>query len=459
MPFEELRNNLLNIADKTMKHAKDLGIPSAEAFVYKESVSNLSENRGKIDSRSGIVQGVGIRVAEGKKIGFSSVTGFSDDGVKKALQNAFAIAKSSPENDYFPGFVAESKMGKDGILDTEVANTNVENLSEDITELMSKVDLSDKRIVGLSTNVLSQWGGYAVGTTEGCLVSTVYSFYGCMSSAVIMDQSERKTGTHMDFGRKVFDTSEFGQEAINKGMKCLGAQKFEGTDEMDVVFHPRTAADFYGFPIMVGSSGAGVVQKRNPFADKLKQKVATENLTIADDGQMEDGLATVAIDSEGTMVRRNEIIKDGILEGFLFNRLYGHAYGTESTGNGLRTGMGGGGVPFERTPTVSPHKLVITPGVKNLDEQIAECEKGIYVEGSPIGLHTSNLLTGDFSVTSNNAFLIEKGEIKYPLKNISLAGNFYKMFNDTLFVGSDLQASPQIMNSPSMTVKNITISA
>ncbi|MHA1401222.1 MAG: TldD/PmbA family protein [Candidatus Heimdallarchaeaceae archaeon] len=455
--FEDLRNKILNVADSVIKHARDLGIPSAEAYVYSDNITSLSENKGKVDSRIGIVQGIGIRVADGKKIGFSTCTGFFEDSIKDALQKAHSIAKSSPENPLFEGFVAESKHGKDGILDSSLIDVTPSSLAEDVKTILHGIDTNDQRIIGVSIDLQSSWGGYAIGTTEGCLVSTITGIYGAFVHSVVMKEGDRKTASEFVYGRKVQDVSDLGTKAVEKALKNLGSKPFSGTEQLPTIWHPDTAAGFLSVPFLQALSGAAYVEKRNPLGDKLGKQILNDKFNLIDDGQRPEEPSTVAVDGEGSPVGKTEVIKDGVLKTFVYDRMYGKAAGVGTTANATRGGMMGG-IPFETIPGVAPRKLFVEPVSKTLEEQIAECDKGIYIEEPPIGLFTANIITGDFSVTSNNAFLVENGEIVYPLKTVSIAGNYYKSFMDLEFIGEDLTRTQWPLDSPSITVKNHTIS-
>ena len=130
MSLNELRDKLLRITDDTLKYARSMSIPSAEIYVYNQNTTNLTDNKGKVDSRIGLVQGIGIRVADGKKLGFASSTSFDEESLKITLQKAYDIAKVSPENPLFNGLVAETKTSKEGILDEEIVHVDPEKLSE-----------------------------------------------------------------------------------------------------------------------------------------------------------------------------------------------------------------------------------------------------------------------------------------------------------------------------------------
>ncbi|MHA2309519.1 MAG: metallopeptidase TldD-related protein [Candidatus Heimdallarchaeaceae archaeon] len=202
-------------------------------------------------------------------------------------------------------------------------------------------------------------------------------------------------------------------------------------------------------------SGNLEVDKRNPWQDKLDQQIAINDLNVLDDGNNPEYNSTQAIDTEGTPLRQTQVVENGVLKTFLFNRMYGHAAGKESTGNCRRQALGGS--PFESFPSTFPNKLIVQNGRKTLEDQIKEIDKGILVTSLPLGIENFNPITGDFSGSSTNSFLILNGEIAHPLKNITVAGNF----NDTLMniqtIGSDKEITDNPLNSPSMTFMGHTI--
>ncbi len=456
--FDDLRNKLLTVAENTIKYARDIGVPSAEAFVYSENTSSLSDNKGKIDTRDGVVQGVGIRVAIDKKVGFSSCTGFSEDSIKKAIEKAHVIAKASPANPLFDSFIGENKLGTEGLLDPELLTINPEVLAEHSSQILESVDYSDKRIIGVSVDLSTEWLGYAIATTEGVSLATVTGAYSASADAVVMKEGERKTASHFVFGRKLQEISDVGKIAVERALKHLGSKKLPENTNIPTIWHPLSASAFMTGPFVRTLSGASYVEKMNPLGSKLGKQISVDSLNLVDDGQNPELPSTVAIDGEGTKVQKTTVIEKGVLKTFLYDRMYGKAAGVSTTGNASRGGMMGG-IPYESVLSVSPRKLIIDPVAKNLEEIIAEYDKAVYIEETPIGLFTANPITGDFSVTSNNAFMIEKGEIAYPLQTISIAGNYYQSFMDIEHIGKDLTLSPWPVNSPTLAFKEHTISA
>ena len=457
MSLEDLRNRILSITDQTLKYAKDLSIPSIEVFVVEQSLTSLTDHQGKVDSRDGIVQGLGIRVAEGKKIGFSSCTGFEKETVKSALKQAYDIAKVSPENPMFNGFVTETKPAKEGKLDPDILEITSKDLIENCNKMNKEVDLTDKRIISGSFGSSVNYSCYAVGTSEGCLASSLTTTFGATSYFVVMEAGDRKTAIDFIQSRKVEPVEGIAPKALNKAFRALGSKDFSGSEILPTVWEPREAAAFLGFAFFNTFSGSAYVEKSNPWMEKLNEKVASKELTVIDDGQKLDTQECQSIDAEGITRQTTTVIENGILKTFLFDKMFGEVAGFASTGNAQRGGPFGG-TPYENTPSVGLNYALIKQGTKNLDEQIAEIDKGILITGTPIGLFTANPVTGDFSVTCNDTFLILNGEKSHPLKSISIAGNYFKTLNNIRFIGNDSEVSGYPIETPSMTFTGHTIS-
>ncbi|MCE7746858.1 MAG: TldD/PmbA family protein [Candidatus Heimdallarchaeota archaeon] len=454
MVLEKIRSELLEVADEVLKYSKDLNVPTAEAYIIKNSLTEIKYSKGKTECRDGMVQGVGIRVAVGKQVGFATCAGFAPESLKSSIENAYKIAKNSPEDTRFSGFVAESKPGKEGILDPEIVNLETETLIGQMANLVKECDIDDQRLVGADLEVGTGWGGFAVATTEGCLVSSMHTAHYGTIYAVTMGQGERSTAFDFKVGRTIQDLSGIGTYGIEKAFKHLGSSPLDGTVKIPTIWEPVSASMLLSTTFTVGLNGGTVVEKRNPLMNKLNEQIASKDFQLYDDGTNPKKIACSAVDAEGTNIRKTEIIKDGVLKGFLFDNFYGPIFGTGSTGNANRAEP----TQYESLPNIGPNKLVIQPGQKNLEEIISGYDEAIYIEGFPMGMGHSNMITGDFSVTATNAYLVKKGEIVHPIKPVSIAGNFFKSLNDLDQIGSDMIDLPFPLESSTLAINNHTIS-
>ncbi|MCE7749023.1 MAG: TldD/PmbA family protein [Candidatus Heimdallarchaeota archaeon] len=454
MVLEKIRSELLEVADQIMKYSKDLNIPTAEAYIIKNSLTEIKYSKGKTECRDGMVQGVGIRVAVDKQVGFATCAGFAPESLKSSIENAYKIAKNSPEDPRFSGFVADSKPGKEGILDLEITNLDTETLIGQMANLVKECDIDDQRLVGADLEVGTEWGGFAVATTEGCLVSSMHTSHHGTVYAVSMGQGERSTSFGFKAGRTMQDLSGIGTYGIEKAFKHLGSSPLDGIVKIPTIWEPISASMLLSTTFTVGLNGGTVVEKRNPLMTKLNEQIASKDFQLYDDGTNPKKIACEAADAEGTTINKTEIIKDGVLKSFLFDNFYGPVDGTGSTGNARRNPP----TAYESLPSIGPHKLVIQLGQKNLDEIISGYDEAIYIEGFPMGMGHSNMITGDFSVTATNAYLVKKGEIVHPIKPVSIAGNFFKSLNDLDQIGSDTVDLPFPLESSTLAINNHTIS-
>ncbi|MCG3217285.1 MAG: TldD/PmbA family protein, partial [Candidatus Heimdallarchaeota archaeon] len=308
-----------------------------------------------------------------------------------------------------------------------------------------------------SYGVNTIWEGYAVGTTEGCLSSSLNTVYGANSFFVVTEAGDRKTSFDFVTGRKIQSVKKIAQNALTKAINSLGSKAFGGTEVLPTVWEPREASSFLMFAFFNCLSGTTYVEKSNPWREKLNEQVAVKEFTLIDDGQKPDTSACRAIDAEGIPKQTTTAIENGILKTFLFDKMYGQAAGFASTGNASRGGIFGG-VAYENIPSVGPNKMLINEGSKSLDEQISEIDKGILISGEPIGMFTANPVTGDFSITCSEAFLILKGEKTDSLKTISIAGNYFDTLNNIRSLGNDREETGGPLDAPSMTLMNHTIS-
>ncbi|MHA1111341.1 MAG: TldD/PmbA family protein [Promethearchaeota archaeon] len=458
MSYNDLRAKILSVADSTIKWSKDLRIPSAEAYVFYQNLTQLNWNKGKVDSRDGIIQGVGIRVADGQKIGFSSCTGFTEKSIKATLENAFSIAKASPKNPRFTGFIGNSQPSKEGKLDEEFLSVDSELLATQAQLLANEGKIDDDRLIGLAIELKSVYLGIAIGTTEGCMVSSLNNYHVASADSVVSSGNDRKSGFKMEHGRNILDVSGIGTKAIEQGLNALGSKKLDESFTGKAILNYETASELYGAAFQTGLNGGSYVNKRNPFAPKLGKQIAIEKFNVIDDGQNPEYLGTMAVDDEGSPTQSTKVVENGVLTTFLYNKMYGDATELGTTGNCSR-GLFGNSIPFESSTRTDVHQLVVTPGNKDLESLISGIDgKAVLIEGHPIGIHTTNWFTGDFSVTSSNAYLIKNGEILHPLTNISFAGNLYKSLMDIKEIGSDLKITKNPILSPSLVVDDFTFS-
>ena len=175
---------------------------------------------------------------------------------------------------------------------------------------------------------------------------------------------------------------------------------------------------------------ADLVQKGlSVYKGKISQKVASELITVIDDATMNSNNGSFTVDDEGVPAQRTVLIQDGYLVGYMYDRLTAIKEGKESTGNGRRQS-------YAHVPIVRMTNTYIAPGKENPQDIISDTKKGILVV--KMGGGEVNTVTGDFVFEVMEGYMIEKGEVTYPIRSATLIGNGPKALMDVDAVGCDL---------------------
>ena len=197
--------------------------------------------------------------------------------------------------------------------------------------------------------------------------------------------------------------------------------------KMPVLFAPSGALAL-SLPLMEGVNGKNVFTGTSPMAGKLGEKLFDDKLTLIDDGTLDGRLGSASYDGEGVPHRRNVLIEQGVLKGYLYDLKTAVQSGVASTGNGSRA--------LFSPPHPEPTNLMLAPGEKPLAEIIAGIDHGLLVQ-DVLGLGQGNIISGAFSNPLSLAFRIEHGEIVGRVKNVSIAGNVYDLLRDVAAVSRE----------------------
>jgi PmbA protein len=181
-------------------------------------------------------------------------------------------------------------------------------------------------------------------------------------------------------------------------------------------------------------SGEAVLKGRSLFANRVGEQVAVAGLTLVDDPTNPEAYGAAAYDSEGLACRRNALVKDGQLQGFLYNTYAGRRAGVPSTASAVRGG-------FKSPPGVGCRALSLEPGTMSQEEILAEVGEGLLVQ-EVSGVHSGvNPISGDLSVGAEG-LMIRDGALAEPVREITIASTIQRMLLDVVAVGNDLECLP-----------------
>ena len=250
----------------------------------------------------------------------------------------------------------------------------------------------------------------------------------------------------MTAGRRLADLEDpasVGRTAAGRVLRRLGAKRVP-TCEVPILFDDMTAPSLIG-QLASCLSGYSIYRESSFLAGRLGESIASDRVTIIDDGRLPGGLGSKPFDGEGQATRRNTLVDGGRLETWLLDHYSARKLGMSSTGNASRsTGS---------APHVGTTNLWLEPGEGTLEELISEIDRGLLVT-ELIGMGF-NPTTGDYSRGAAGLW-IEKGKIVHPVEEITIAGNLGDMLEQVDRVGSELVWRGRIA-APPLRIAKMTV--
>jgi PmbA protein len=243
------------------------------------------------------------------------------------------------------------------------------------------------------------------------------------------------------------DPAWVGREAAKLAVSALKTKSVE-TKSTKLILTQFALQDLLAYTLINAIGADNVQRNQSPFKGKIGEKVASENLTIYDDGLFAGGLRTWAFDGEGVPRQKTAVIEKGVLRNFLYDNYSAKKEGKESTGNASRAG-------YLSTPGIDTTNFHIMPGNKTSDQMLSEVDDGLivyYLQGA----HSSNPVSGEFSVVATPAWKIKKGEITHCSRGVMLAGNIFELLKNISLVGSNERQMGSII-APWVQVENVRV--
>lgn len=440
----------LGVAENAVEQARKMGAQLAEAYISSTKELNIDVREARVETmKLAEERGLGLRVVRDGRTGFSFSTDLSPQGIREASRQALANCEKTAEDPYNT-LPAPSRAYPDlDIFDPAIREATVEQKIEMARQMEESARAYDPRVKVIETSTY-QDGESLVTVANSLGLSAVFkgSYCGIYLALAAGEGENSQTGFAMDFSLKYssLKPEDIGREAALRAVRMLGAAPVT-TRKVAVVLEPYVATGFLG--IISSALTADAVQKgRSLFAGKAGSNVASNMVTIVDDGALAGGIGSAPFDGEGVPTSRTVLIDKGVLKQYLYNTYTAAKDGVSSTGNGVRSS-------FKGTPEVGVTNFFIEPGHTPAEEIIKGVANGLYVT-EVMGMHTANPISGDFSV-GVSGLLIEDGEVTRPVRGMAMGGNIMELFNSIDVVGNDLQFFGS-KGSPTIRIAEMTIS-
>ncbi len=426
-----MEDDLVNTAEKFIKYGEKLGADEIEIFIQSIKSTSLQNIQGYITTRRGYDMGVGVRTVIGKSVGFASASSIEENTIIETIKTAISIAKNKPEDPDFQGLPdPQSGKGSEGFFDENIAELEMEQITQ-YSHTIEKTVTSNPNISKFSFALSASVEYFAIANSRGILESDKGTFFTSYVDVKGKKDGQETSGLDFIISRRLNseELEQLGENAVTRAVKMFGAKKLNQQFTGQLLLENRLTYDILT-PLEYNISALNHQNKRSAWLNKVNTKVAGKNITIYDNGTLELGYMTMKVDGEGIPMQNKKIIVNGELKNLIYDSYSARKEGKESTGNGIRR-------KYNATPVLSATNLVLKPGNKEIDELLAEIERGVFATTFNMGAHMTDPIKGFFSLTNINAFYVEKGEIKYPLSSVNISGNFFEAINNVISIGND----------------------
>ncbi|MCX9074093.1 MAG: metallopeptidase TldD-related protein, partial [Candidatus Methanoperedens sp.] len=375
-------------------------------------------------------------------VGFSSTNDL--DRVDEACVLAVKSARVRKNDPLWSGLPEKKKPASvRGIFDEKLVNIGIETCMDCTAELIegaksipSVIPTSGQFLCSNSTSFILNSHGVEIEESDTIIHASVDTK---------TKDHEISTASEFDISRKLdIDFFKIGERSSDLAFRSKNGEGVE-TRDTSVLLQPMAFADILENTLMPSLNSDNVQKARSSLIGKKGKKIASDALSLIDDGTLEAGIGTSSCDDEGTPSKRSEVVKNGTLCSFLYDCYTAGKEKKESTGNAVRWS-------FTSTPSISIRNLIIDHPVSDI---IEETQDGVMVN-SVIGAHTANPISGDFSVEARNSFLIRNGEITSPIKSMMISGNIFELLHGIDGAGKDVRKLGNVV-TPTMRVSKMRI--
>lgn len=423
-----------------------------EAYVGRSTSTTVKAYGGDVESLTQASSaGIGVRVIVDHREGFAYAGTLDEGAVLDALAEARDNATFATP-DEFNGLATP-----DGVTPVELdlwpAGLAAVPTADKVAlalALEKETTRRDPRVGAVRVAMYSDsMGEDAVATSTGIRSWGRAGMSYLMVQALAVHDGETQIAGGLSVGREVTELSvdEAADDAILRATRLLGSTK-PATQHVTLVLEPRITATILG---LVGGmlNGEAVLKGRSPFADRVGELIASPLLTFVDDPTDPRSLGAETHDGEGLARRRNELVGDGVLQGFLHNTYSGRRSGTASTGSAQRG--------ISSTPGVGASALAIAPGSGTHEELLGRVDNGLFVT-SMAGLHSGvNPVSGDFSV-GVEGLMVRGGALAEPVREATIASTLQRLLLDISAVGADLEWQPDGTGGVTLVIPDVAMS-
>jgi TldD protein len=410
------------------------GMDDGELFLEYSQSEGLALDDGRIKSASfDTTQGFGLRAVSGEAAGYAHASELSEAAIRRAATTVRAVAAGHS------GTMAPPPAGTNRSLYTDLNPLGRIDLATK-TRLLAEIDAyargRDPRVRQVMASLSGLWQAVQIIRPDGRRVADIRPLVRLNVAVVVGDGDKMETGSYGSGGRFTYEGYLDPQrwqahvdEALRQALVNLGSVHAPA-GEMVVVLGSGWPGVMLHEAVGHGLEGDFNRKKTSAFSGLIGERVAAKGVTVVDDGTLPDRRGSLTVDDEGTPSGYNVLIEDGILKGYMQDRLNARLLGAQPTGNGRRQS-------FAHHPIPRMTNTYMLAGSEDPQEIIGSVKRGLYAVN--FGGGSVDITSGKFVFSASEAYLIEDGKVGPAVKGATLIGNGPDALTKITMIGNDLR--------------------
>ena len=415
------------------------GADDGELYLEYRVSESLSFDDGRLrNANFDTTQGFGLRAVADEATGYAHASELSEEAIGRAAKTVKAVSKGHQ------GTLAAPPPGTNRTFYTDENPLGLVDFETKV-KLLADIDAyarnADERVRQVMVSLSGEWRAVQILRPGGERCGDIRPLVRLNVSVVTGEGERQETGSHGVGGRALYDTyidAESWKAQVDEALR-QSLVKLESVaapaGEMDVVLGPGWPGILLHEAIGHGLEGDFNRKKTSAFSGLMGSRVAARGITVIDDGTIEGRRGSLTVDDEGTPSQRTVLIDDGILVGFIQDRMNARLMGMTPTGNGRRQS-------FAHSPMPRMTNTFMLSGPHDPEEIIASVDKGLYAVN--FGGGQVDITSGKFVFSASEAYLIEGGKVGPAVKGATLIGNGPDVLGRVSMVGDDMRLDPGV---------------
>ncbi|MDD1622907.1 MAG: metalloprotease TldD [Methylococcaceae bacterium] len=421
--------------DQVMDTLLSAPLDAADIYFQSSHFESWSLEGGIVKEGShSIEHGAGVRVVSGDKTGFAYSDRIELPILLEAANNVKAIVRQGQQARH------KIETPKSWTRLYQPFNPLKSLDDQEKIDLLKRVDAEtrklDSRIEEVMVSLVAAYDNVLVANQDGSLAADIRPLVRLNVSVIMVENGRREQGSMGGGARSDYSyflendrALEYGREAVRQAQVNLQAEDAPAGN-MTVVLGPGWPGILLHEAIGHGLEGDFNRKGTSAFSGRIGERVASDLCTVVDDGTLPGRRGSLSIDDEGTPTENTVLIENGILRGYMQDKLNARLMGVKPTGNGRRES-------YAHLPMPRMTNTYMLPGISDPEEIIRSVKKGLYARN--FGGGQVDITSGKFVFSTSEAYLIEDGKITRPVKGATLIGNGPDVLTKVSMVGNDMQ--------------------